>query len=329
LKKALLIRYGAFGDAIMISSIFPFIKRGGYHLTLNIAERIVPVLRNNPYIDNIIVHETDSVPNDKLSEHWDRLSQGYDRVINLSESIEKGLLVIEGSDEFWLPKEERHRMCNHNYYDRTMELAGYPVRGCTGELYFSQVEKMNGRALRKKYKNKFLILWALSGSSYHKAYPYTEYCIKVFLARHPDAFVITCGDVFCKVLEMDLQGHPQVKLCSDEWGIRKSMYTTKIADLVIGAETGITNAVGCFDTPKIVLLSHSSKENLTKYFDNCFSLYAQDCDCYPCHRLIYSREVCPIDNITKAPKCMAGIEPEIVLDCMETVYERWRIGRNN
>jgi len=322
------LRLSAFGDAIMISSIFPYLKRGGYHLTLNIAERIVPVLQNNPYVDDIIVHETNSILNDKLGEHWDKLSQGYDRVINLSQSIEKGLLAMEGSEEFWLPKEERHRMYNYNYYDRTMEIAGYPIKGTVGELYFSQYEKMVGRALRKKYKNKFLILWALSGSSYHKAYPHTELCIREFLSMHKDAFVITCGDVFCKVLETDLQGHPQIKLCSDEWGIRKSMLTTKIADLVIGTETGITNAVGCYDTPKIVLLSHSSKENLTKYFKNCFSLYAQDCDCYPCHRLIYSREVCPVDAITRATKCMANISPDVVLDCMETVYERWKEGRS-
>ena len=55
-----------------------------------------------------------------------------------------------------------------------------------------------------------------------------------------------------------------MKHYSGTWGIRKSLLWTKYADLVIGTETGILNGAGCFDTPKIVMLSHSTEENLSK-----------------------------------------------------------------
>ena len=322
MKKALVIRYGAFGDAIMVSSILPFLKRDGYHINMNCTDRVRQVLINNPYIDEWMIYKDDSVPNDKLDEHWAEVSRGFDKVINLTGSIEDSLLIPEFKpDKFWADKDEVHGKCNVNYYDRTMELAGYPVKGMKGELYFSRYERMCANQLRKKFKNKFLILWSLSGSAFHKVYPFTEEVACRFLDAHPDAYMITVGDVFCRILEFP---HPQIRHRSDGWCIRRSMAVTQVADLVVGTETGIINAAGCFNTPKIVLLSHSSKENLTKYFDNCISLYAKDCECYPCHRLIYSRHVCMTDPVYGATECMAKISPEMVLDSMETFYERWK-----
>src|SRR3990167_2442854 len=44
--------------------------------------------------------------------------------------------------------------------------------------------------------------------------------------------------------------------------------------------------------PKIVFLSHSSHENLTRDWANTFALFSTKTKCYPCHRMHYTWEHC-------------------------------------
>jgi hypothetical protein len=109
---------------------------------------------------------------------------------------------------------------------------------------------------------------------------------------------------------------------------------TEYVDLVISPETGVLNASGCFDTPKIGLLTHSNKTNLTKYFKNDYSLQAET-ECSPCHRMIYLdnfKTDCPvIMGEDKRPMCCAcadGFSVERVLHNMELVYRKWKEKHN-
>jgi ADP-heptose:LPS heptosyltransferase len=324
LKKALLARLGAFGDMIILSPVFPMLKRDGYHVTLYMSKRAEPIIRHNPYIDKVIYHD-ESIPIEKLWDHLENLGKGYDKFIHLSESIEGTLLYSEKNPaKFNRTHEQRHAECNVNYYDRTLELCGYPnVRGFRGQLYFSPLEYHQARKFRQQNHGKFFILWSLSGSSFHKTYPHAENVARAFCEVHKDAVIVTVGDDSCLLMEWD---HEQTFKKSGVWNIRRSMLATKFADLVISTETGILNAAGCFDTPKIALLSHSSVENLTKYFKNCINLNA-DVPCYPCHRLIYTREACPLDTKIVGPVCMAQLSPAKVLNAMEDVYKEWKEGK--
>ena len=320
-KTVCIVRYGAFGDAVMLTPLIRLLKADGYHVTMNCSKQVAEVLKNNPHVDEIIEHVRDSIPQERLGEYWDAMAKGYDKFINLSESIEGALLKVEGRKEFDWPPSQRHAECDVNYYDRTLELGGYgEAKGLNGELYFSNSEERTARAYKKKHRKKFVILWSLSGSSYHKTYPFTEFVAKAFLERHPDAMVLTVGDSLCELLEWS---HPRTKCYSGKWAIRKSLAMTKYADLVVGTETGILNAAGCFDTPKIVMLSHSSHENLSKHWKNCYPVHAK-VPCYPCHQLHYSLESCNINKSLKSPVCMAKLEPSKILDAMDDAYTKWK-----
>ncbi len=322
-KKALIIRYGALGDHVILTPIFPLMKADGFHITMNTVRRGKEVLKCNPYIDEWMDHDSAIPPNDELQKHWDKISQGFDKVINLSESIEGRLAKVEYRDDFYDSQERRHLKCNKNFYDHTLESAGYPeVKGKNGELYFSRLEEKLARAYRNKYGNKFLIVWSLAGSSVDKAYPFAEFVAKEFLDRYSDSMIITVGDEFCRLIEWE---HSRTKNYSGKWDVRMSLIMTKYADLVIGTDTGIMHAAGCFDTPKILMLSSNTVENISKYWDNCVSLSA-GVSCQPCHRIHYSRAHCLLDSKLGTPLCMSTLNANDILFSMEQIYESWKEG---
>jgi hypothetical protein len=86
--------------------------------------------------------------------------------------------------------------------------------------------------------------------------------------------------------------------------------------VVIGCETGVLNAVAFESNRKVVLLSHSSHENLTKHWRNCHALSPVGIGCYPCHRLHMTWEFCQQDTDTGAALCQVAIPPQHVYDAV-------------
>lgn len=327
-KKALVLRWGAWGDLVIASPVFRLLKEDGYHVTAHVTQRGEEVLRHNPHIDRFIIYKDNTIPNDeRLEAFWNDLSGQYDKFINLSGSLEEGLLRVPGKPGYDDSKEDIHAACNVNYYDRTLELAGYGhIKGLTGEMYFSPFEERLARDFMKKYRDKFVILWGLSGSSPHKAYPYAEIVGRTFLDKYPDSVIMLVGDALCDLLAWS---HDRTKNYCDKWPIRKSLIMAKYADYVVTTETALSNAAGCFDTPKAVILSHSSKENLTKYWKNCTALEPPSA-CYPCHKMHYSKDSCKLHPVLKTPTCAADIKAIDVFRAIEGEYLKWRekYGRN-
>jgi len=228
-----------------------------------------------------------------LKEYWDTWSTEYEKYVNLSESLEGDLLKVEGRKEFFTTKDYRHKTSNENYYDYAFKKAGLENTGETGELFFTTAEERRASKLREELKDNFVVLWALNGSSHHKVYPMMEPVLRELFTKYPDARCITVGDEMARLMEFE---HPQLIERAGKWSLRESLIATKWVDLVVGPETMITNASGCFDTPKITLLSHSTEENLTKYWKNSFVMEPSQeiSPCYPCHQLHYTKESCPM-----------------------------------
>jgi ADP-heptose:LPS heptosyltransferase len=201
-----------------------------------------------------------------------------------------------------------------------MEIGGYDIKGAPSNLYFSLTEERYAKQFRKKNKGKFIIMWVLAGSAFHKVYPYAEYVAKNIMERHKDVMIVTVGDEMSQLLEWE---HPRTKNMAAKWSIRKTMLMTKHVDLVIGPETGVLNAASCFDTPKIVFLSHSSEENLTKYWTNT-QVLKPNVECHPCHRLIFTLDACPCEPFIKAPLCTTKIPWKLVVEKIDSVYDKWR-----
>ncbi len=324
-RTACVIRYGAYGDAVLCSPVFRQLKKDGYYVFFNCTEKSYEVQCKNPNVDCFMILDTNEVPPAELDAYWKKMEGAFSKVINLSGSIEESLLAVPWKPEYALPKEERHKLMNRNYTDETMAIAGYPdMKGEKSELFFKKREEDWAKAIRARYPG-FLVVYSLSGSSSHKTYPFADSVVQAIIDGIPEATVILVGEAGCKNI---IDPHPRIIDLSGEVNIRKSFILTRIADLVITTETSVANAVGCFSTPKIVLLSHSSNENLTKYFENCH-VVEPPVSCFPCHKIHYTEKTCPtkfweVDGAkVGGPVCVALLRPELLLEKVELVYDKW------
>lgn len=319
-KECLVIRYGALGDAVWITPALKKLKEDGYYVVLNCTEYSAQVLIDCPWIDEFMIQGKDKIPNAELGTYWDEIGKSFEKVINWSGTIEGTLLIPPHDPKFNLPAKKLHRLCDVNYMDQTMKVAGYPeLKGCLPELHFNGQEEFLAKFFTEKLKDMFVVMWSLSGSSIHKAYPWAEYVAGEIQKNHRDVQIFTVGDDMCKILEWNL---PNTSPRCGRFTVRQSMLLTKYVNLVIGPETGVLNAASCYDTPKVVLLSHSSENNLTKYWKNCTALHPENCSCHPCHKLHYTFD-CP-EGKHGFPKCAENIAPETVYNAFLKYYNRWK-----
>lgn len=304
-KTACVVRYGGFGDMLQTASILPGLKKQGYHVTVMTTPKGKEMLAHDPYIDDWYIQDKDQVPNRELHPFWAEQAKRFDRFINLSESIEGTLLALPGRPNHAWPDEVRHKMLNKNYFEWTAELAGVDFTA-PHRLFYPTDKEVADACLITDYR--YTIVWALAGSSHHKFSPHMDAVIAKIMLDLPDAQVILVGDEACSILEAGWENEPRVVCLSGKLGIRQTLALAQKADMVIGPETGVLNCVGHEPNAKIVLLSHSSKNNLSKHWYNTWSLTPERTGCYPCHRMHYDRSYCRGDKTTGAAACMQNIE---------------------
>ncbi len=312
-NSALVIRYGGFGDMLQASSVIATLADQGYEVFVNTTPKGKEVLRFDPNISGWWMQEQDQVPNNQLTDYWRALGERFDKVVNLSESVEGQFLVIPGRPESNFPAEVLREKNGGNYMDYAHDLAGIP-RGSRLKFYPSGEERKWAEKQKRKIGGK-VVLWSLSGSSVHKAYPWTDNVIATLLVEDPDVQIVMVGDTLCQILEDGWRDEKRVHRRSGVWSIRETLAFAQVADVVVGPETGVLNAVSMEKNHKVLMLSHSTVENLSRDWVNTTNI-VPEVDCYPCHRLHYSFEYCRKDEETHGAACATSIRPEYVADCV-------------
>lgn len=304
-KTCAVVRYGGFGDMIQASSILPSLKAAGYHVTFFTTPRGKDILKHDPHIDQFHLQDTDQVPNHELTSFWEAHENKYDKWVNLSESVEGTLLAMPSRPNHRWPKDIRHKIMNINYLEFTHDLAGVPHD--FAPKFYPTDDEVRWAKKQAEDMGGTIIMWSLAGSSVHKFWPHLDNVI-ARLMLETDVKVLLVGDDLCRILEQGWEKEPRVFLRSGEWSIRQSMvFAQHGASMVIGPETGLLNAVGHEDVPKVITLSHSSPENLVKHWHATTALSA-NVDCYPCHRLHYGAQYCHLDKETNAAICQQAID---------------------
>ena len=315
-KTAAIVRYGAWGDALQMASILPGLKKQGYHITLYSTERAFEVIREDPHIDRVILQGHEQVPNQALRPFWDNEKKKYDKWINLSESIEASLLALDERTNAQWPHSVRAKYLDTNYWEFTHDIAEVPFEKPLTKFYATLEEKNWALDEQKKLGGDLFILWVLNGSSVHKVWPHIDQIFARLLLTFPKARIVTIGDPGrSKVLDEPWAKEPRVLRMAGKWSIRQTLAMADLADVVVGPETGVLSSVCMQPMPKVVFLSHSSHNNLTRDWLNTFALFPTQTKCYPCHKMHYSWATCnQVNDKSKywdgAAKCQVDTPPE-------------------
>jgi ADP-heptose:LPS heptosyltransferase len=324
-RVALISRYGAYGDNIILSCVIDGFHKQGWKVIFDCGKRGAEVYKHDERIAELIPHDESIKDPDKLLENIKELRAKvkHDYYCHFSGSIEHNVCAHPTQPEYIYPKYEREKIFNRNYYEATIKWAEEKGEGEKPDFSkFEPVPSLRFTTEEEEKVKKWLnpdrknVLWALSGSGCNKVYPWTEYVMQNVIAKEPVHF-ITVGDNKCQMLENFNEFIPKetVTNLAGLTTIRESLLLTKFVDLVVSPDTGVLHASGCWETPKIGLLGHTTRVNITKHFKSDYSLES-DSPCAPCFYLIYDHSIqCPLDYISHSAWCMSiGLDGERVTD---------------
>ena len=299
-KTVGLVRYGAYGDLLQVSSVCAELKDQGYHVTLYTSPPGQEIIERDPNIDAFYLQDKDQVPNHLLGEFWSYERGKYDKWINLSESVECTLLSIPGRTvDAWSPL-ARHALMNHNYVEMSHKIAGVPYTRPRVRFFAGDSERAWAKKERQRLGGAPLILWARTGSSVHKTWGGLDATIAAILLEFPLAHVVLVGGPEAELLEQGWENEPRVKCRSGKYSIRETMSLLEEVDVMIGPETGVMNGGAALGIPKIVFLSHSTHENLTRDWTNVHAIASVNTSCPgrgenavpACHQMHYDWSRC-------------------------------------
>ena len=298
--RLLIFRSGAFGDMVILTPVLRYLHSNGNELVVVTGKRGMEVVKNNPHIYKLIQWKEET-PVEQMDNNLKHISrqQKCDKIHNFSESIEVSLSQHPRSPNYKLPKYERFARFNRNFYEHAFEHIGLDWHGIDllPELFFTEQERKQAKERTKD--GCFNILMGLSGSGNNKTWPWSQDFSYRLCDEFPNVHIITVGDEKCRLIEPERVG--RITNFCGKITMREAMALTECVQLVIAPDTGIIHAAGCFDTPKVCLLGHNTKECITKYFKNDFSLEADPvlAPCAPCFYLIYNMKLqCPIAEHT-------------------------------
>jgi ADP-heptose:LPS heptosyltransferase len=317
-KTAAVVRPGAYGDAIWSSSLTAELKRQGYHVTLYTARCGAEVLAADPNIDRLIRLHDNAFATDAdwmLYYLWE--SRKYDRFHNLIGVVEVDLLPHPHDVRYQWPAVVRHKRMNVNYMEAMHEIAQLPVERYEQRFYPTSEERAWAAEQRVKLFDGPLVVVAPCGSGQPKTWPHVQRFMDLMAARQ--VYTLVLGDLR---QELKAASKYQVVIGRD-LQIRQAMALAQTADVVVGTESAILNAVANEDQVlKVALLSHSSRENLTKHWSNTMSVEPEAIKCYPCHRLHVGFEFCTKDADTGFAACQAAVGAELVADAIAPTLDR-------
>jgi len=326
MKKALISRFCAYGDILHASFLPRLLKDQGYDVVdFEMNFKAYQLMCYNPFIDNIIFYEpTEQFPMYLMEKHWQVLSQGYDKFVNLYKSLEYGCLAMEDENVYYQSDTvRRNRYGNINFYDKTCLDAGYPelCGRYLGEVFYPQFEIDLVEHWMKEFKDKFTVMINLCGTGGHKEFHQAQEFVDRVRKEYKDVVFITTGGK--EYEEYDLKGDDIVSIVGKKPFVQ-ALLIAKYVDCLISCESGIAVGANMWGTPTIQLMTAANLMNHQKYAINDFSIQSP-AYCSPCHKGCYSYIGCPSKE--GRPLCVY-FDMEIIMEKFKEVYALKKNGYN-
>jgi len=308
-----LVRLGAYGDALWISGLLPHWKAEGYHITVYTHPQGEEVLRHDPNVDRIICQPQglfdfgDGRIAMWQTAYWLHEEKKYDRFLNLIGSTERRLLPQSFDADFYLPDEQRRRLMNRNYIEALHEWADVPF-GESRQRFYPNAEELSWAADERGKLEGPLVFINASGSSAPKWWPYAQELADMLSAEGIHSRIV--GDL----RHGKFRETRYARVLGTTMPIRKVFTLAAFSDAVVGTESALVNAVAYESPLKIVLLSHSTHENLTRDWTNTIAVEPAGLACYPCHRIHSDMSNCTYDREKNAAACQSAATADLVFE---------------
>ena len=308
-KTAAVVRVGGHGDALWASSPLALLKEQGYHTTVYTAHTGAEVLAHDPHIDRIINLPDGVLSDDDLIAYWAHEAPKYDRFINLIGSVETRLLAHANEPAFYLPHPLRQKLMNANYLEMVHDYAGLP-HDFRQKFHANEFEAAWAKEQRDHLAGPVVVINP-AGSGPTKFWPHTM-ALARRLAGHGVHSVILGDLAYAAVADIEDE-EPYIHVVGKEWPVRFALAYAQQADAVVATESLIANSVALEPMLKVVTLSHSSAENLTKHWVNTAAVEPAAIACHPCHRIHgHTFAFCQVDTTTGCSACQAAAGPDLV-----------------
>lgn len=311
-KTAGIVRVGGNGDALWAASVAAHLHDQGYEVTGYVGANGEEVLRHDPHFARLIVLPKGILDDETLLEYWAHEAPKFDKWVNLIGSVETRLLPHQSSVDFYLPQGVRHSLMNKNYLDMVHAYAELPRHTPSRQKFYPSTAEAQWAKETRDRLNGPLVLLSPTGSGPFKAWPHAQRFME--LMADAGVYTIMVGDLM-HLPDLDLverNGEEYGLVAGMEFPLRLAMALALEADAVVATESVFANAVAYEPMPKVVMLSHSSHENLTRDWTNCAALEASVA-CAPCHRIHnHAAVLCGKDKTTGAAACMASYSADYV-----------------
>lgn len=286
-KRVIIFRGGrGIGDLLFTTPVPRLLVREGYQVDAAVRPQNKAVYQANPFISERVPYPK-GYDEAVWGEWLEKLEAEYGLVINLAYTVEREFLHKTDESLGAIPSltERREKAAGKNYYDETVRRAGFtlaPDEHFRPEMYLDGCEEeilQDFRDAADKRGEK-IVLWNFNGSTRNKQPVHGFRYLKAVLERFPQSRHYLVSNVHFTSSAIPLD--ERVVHTGGQWNLRTAMLMTKVADLVVGPESALVNAAGCWGTPKIILYSHSAPENLGGNFLKHHPIIPE-CDCSPCY----------------------------------------------
>jgi len=344
MKKILVIRYRFIGDTVLTVPFLRNLRRQYPDAQIDMLAGAVSseVLKNCPYIDNLIVFDTTKKhryenTNKKKTSFWDYVKllrkNKYDKAYVLKRSFSSAFLAFMGGVKerigfdtelrgFLLTKRVKYDKNKHEIdcFLDVLKADNIPVVDDYLENWIdnTSAEKILGILKEQNALSDFRVLIHATSGNINKQWP-LEYFAEVieYLVSQKNARVFytgTQGDFATySEIEQQIQGKLKkstVNLCG-KMSIHDSTALINKMNLVIGVDSGLLHIAASLKIPAVGIYGPMNPKKWLLRGAIHRSLYL-DLSCIPCGL----RKPCHFDRA-----CLKDIKPELVIQTVEEMFK--------
>lgn len=343
-RWAAIARMGGIGDNLVAGAPLRALKRLGYMTEVLTSEPNHVVFFNNPYIDKLTVKNVERDIANKDHDAWQRWMQGrareYDLFFHASHSMEQRHAFFKAQTAFYWPQDYRRKMAAGSYLETAFDVIGVPYD--FAPLYYPTSEEVRLAAQTTASLGGRYVCWVLSGTRIDKVYPWTpnaiariikELSAPVLVVGGPHDRERSSAQTIREVVAIQNGSRDGLSIAvpddagSTAWPLRTSLALVHGAAVVVSPDTGPAWAVALEPTPKVLMVSHASAENITKHWINTTTLHAdpERVPCWPCHQLHDDPSTCVQNKEGTGAACISDITTETVVRAVERAWRGAKI----